>query len=56
MLVNIAHFQKLRLFPAMTIGTVEQRMAQKMRAALSPPFQFARSLLVVCLANPFNLR
>jgi hypothetical protein len=35
--INIAHFQKLRLFPAMTIRTVPQRMAQKKRRLLSRP-------------------
>lgn len=38
MLVNIAQFQKLGFFATMTIRAVPQRMAQKMRAALKPPF------------------
>jgi hypothetical protein len=42
-LVNIAHFQKLRLFPAMTIRTVQERMVKK-EAALEPDFQLLLSL------------
>ena len=37
MLVNIAHFQRFGIFPARTIRSVPQRLAQKIRAAVSRP-------------------